>query len=158
MKAHKYLVLMAAAVFLFSVFSVSGFAAKSIKQGKVYDTWLKEIAASKIDQPIVEGLAAKSGGTLRIDVELAFWCRDSETNVPPFVRLIELLNKIAKEKVTVNYFSCERKANKKVKYFVEEFKVERVPTFIFYRQNKEIGRIIENPKKSMLEDFLEIVF
>jgi hypothetical protein len=52
----------------------------------------------------------------------------------------------------------KRKPSKKVKYFVEELKVERVPTFIFYRDGKEIGRIIENPKTSLIEDFLEIVF
>ena len=50
------------------------------------------------------------------------------------------------------------KPNKQTKYYVKDLKVERVPTFIFYKNNKEIGRIIENPKKDMAEDFLEIVF
>jgi len=33
-----------------------------------------------------------------------------------------------------------------------------VPTFIFYRGGGEIGRIVENPKAGMIEDFMEIVF
>jgi len=41
---------------------------------------------------------------------------------------------------------------------VEELKVERVPTFIFYRAGTEIGRIVENPTRGILEDFLAIVF
>jgi len=37
-------------------------------------------------------------------------------------------------------------------------KVERVPTFIFFRDGREIGRIVENPKTGMVEDFMEILF
>ena len=51
----------------------------------------------------------------------------------------------------------KKKPNKDVKYYVEDMKVERVPTFVFFRDGKEIGRTIENPKKSLLDDFLEIL-
>jgi hypothetical protein len=44
------------------------------------------------------------------------------------------------------------------KYFVLPLKIDRVPTFIFYKDKKETGRIVENPKKDLLTDFLEIVF
>jgi hypothetical protein len=35
--------------------------------------------------------------------------------------------------------------------------VEKVPTFIFYRSDREIGRIVENPKTGLLEDTIEIL-
>jgi hypothetical protein len=57
-----------------------------------------------------------------------------------------------------DFFSVERKANKDQKYYVKALKIERIPTFIFYRNGREIGRIVENPKTEMLEDILAIVF
>ena len=35
--------------------------------------------------------------------------------------------------------------------------IERVPTFIIYRGEKEIGRIVETPKKSLERDLWNIV-
>jgi predicted DsbA family dithiol-disulfide isomerase len=59
--------------------------------------------------------------------------------------------------VPIRYFAVPRKATKDVKYYVEEMNVEKVPTFIFSRDGKEIGRIKENPKTGMIEDMLNIV-
>jgi hypothetical protein len=108
-----------------------------------------------VDETFVDTLRTKVGENLKIDVYLGLWCSDSKNHVPPFIKIIET---IGNPKLEVNYYTVERKASKDIKYFVEEFKVERVPTFIFYRDGKEIGRIVENPKNSLIEDFLEIVF
>ncbi len=137
---------------------------KEEKWQTVYDTF-------EVDDSMMEVLASKIGDNLVIDVYFAFWCHDSETNVPPFIKIIDQIKKLNSDDnsgensddnnavaLTVNYYSVKRKANKKIKYYVKDLKVERVPTFIFYRDGKEIGRIIENPKKSLTEDFLEIVF
>ncbi|MGE5339973.1 MAG: thioredoxin family protein [Candidatus Omnitrophota bacterium] len=107
------------------------------------------------DSQIMDQIKSKIGENLKIDVYLGLWCSDSQANVPPFIKILDGLDQ---GKITVNYYTVERKANKDVKYFAEEAKVERVPTFIFYRDGKEIGRIVENPRKSLAEDFLEIVF
>ena len=37
------------------------------------------------------------------------------------------------------------------------YEIEYVPTFIFYREDKEIGRIIETPILSLEEDMLAIL-
>ena len=37
------------------------------------------------------------------------------------------------------------------------FELIRVPTFIFYKKGKEIGRFVEYPKKSVEADFLKIL-
>ncbi len=91
----------------------------------------------------------------------AFWCHDSVVNVPPFIKIIHLVNSERKQlglpPVAVQYYSLERKAHKADVYFVEEHKVKRVPTFIFYKKGKELGRIIENPKKSLTEDIRDMI-
>jgi hypothetical protein len=74
--------------------------------------------------------------------------------VPPLIKILDRLGPT----VMARYFSVARKTSKDIPYYVEDLKVERVPTFVFYRGKGEIGRIIENPKAGMLEDFMEIIF
>ncbi|MCP4218052.1 MAG: thioredoxin family protein [bacterium] len=127
------------------------------KQVLAYEGWGKTYAEFTPDKNILTQVAAKLGKGLKIDVYLAFWCGDSCSNVPPFLKIVEQLRKAGAADLQVNYISLKKKADKSITYFVEKLKVQRVPTFIFYRDGKEIGRIIENPKKTLLEDFLEIL-
>ena len=90
---------------------------------------------------------------LKIDVYLGLWCPDSRNNLPPFIKILDRLA----AGVPVRYFGVPRKPSRDVKYYVVDMAVERVPSFIFYRDGKEIGRIIENPKTGMVEDFMDIV-
>lgn len=115
--------------------------------------WNQRYLDYEPDSSMIDTLKSKVDKNLRIDVYLAFWCGDSKRNVPLFLKIIDQVGK----EVRVHYFSVDRKPSRDIKYFVDKLKVERVPTFIFYRDGKEIGRIIENPQKNMLEDFLEIL-
>jgi len=36
--------------------------------------------------------------------------------------------------------------------------VDKVPTFIFFLNDSEMGRIIENPKTTILQDMENIIF
>ena len=91
---------------------------------------------------------------MKIDVYLGLWCPDSRNNLPPFLKILDRVG-VA---VPVRYVNVPRKTSRDVKYYVEEMQVERVPSFIFYRDGKEIGRIVENPKAGMIEDMMDIVF
>jgi thiol-disulfide isomerase/thioredoxin len=103
---------------------------------------------------MIEALKAKFGPGMKIDVFLGLWCPDSRNHVPVFIKILDRLGSA----VPVRYINVPRKAGGDVKYYVEEFKVERVPSFIFYVEGKEIGRIVENPKTGLLEDIFDIVF
>jgi hypothetical protein len=164
MKNIKHLgrmpVLLLWVVFIFFATStIIGLAAEKIEKDKILkdEEWKKVYDEFTPDDSLIEALASKSGENLKIDVYLGLWCSDSKHNVPPFLKIIEKINKF-NNNLTVNYFIVERKPTRETKYFVEDLKIERVPTFIFYRDQKEIGRIIENPKKSLIEDFMEIIF
>jgi len=117
--------------------------------------WGTNYVRYRVDESFLDTLKAKIGDNLKIDVYLGTWCPDSLNNVPKFMKIIDT---VRNPNVTVNFYNVKRKAGKDVKYYVKDFKVERVPTFIFYRDGKEIGRIVENPQKSLVEDFLEIIF
>jgi hypothetical protein len=122
---------------------------------KTGQEWENLYAQYHPDLSLLGVLKEKLGQNLKIDVYLGLWCSDSRNNVPQFIKLIDI---IGQDEVTVNYYTVERKANKDIKYYVPDFNVERIPTFIFYREGKEIGRIVENPQKSIIDDFLEIIF
>ena len=117
--------------------------------------WGTNYVRYRVDESFLDTLKAKVGDNLKIDVYLGTWCPDSINNVPKFIKIIDT---VRNPNVTVNFYNVKRKASKDVKYYVKDLKVERVPTFIFYRDGKEIGRIVENPQKSLVEDFLEIIF
>jgi hypothetical protein len=104
-----------------------------------------------VDQ--ISALKEKLGGNLKIDIYLGLWCSDSRNNVPPFIKMLDA----AGNPVPVRFFNVQRKPVKTIRYFVDKLQVERVPTFIFYRGDQEIGRIVENPKAGLGEDMLAIL-
>ncbi len=118
--------------------------------------WEKNYMDYRVDEGFLDTLKSKVDGNLKIAVYLGTWCGDSRNNVPVFIKIMEELGK--DHNIQVDYYNVQRKPNPSVKYFFEDLKVERVPTFIFFRDGKEIGRIVENPKNSLIEDFLEIIF
>jgi len=140
------------------IFAVAlGFAIEKINREKILENpaWEKIYTEYKLEDAYIETLLSRIGDKLSIEVYMAFWCGDSKENVPVFLKIID---QIDPNRIKINYYSVDRKPTRDVKYFVEDLKVERVPTFIFYWDGQEIGRIIEQPKLSMIEDFLEIIF
>lgn len=81
------------------------------------------------------------------------WCPDCQDLVPQFYKILDE-SEIGDESLRViavdGYKKCEGVG-------LEKYKIEKVPTFIFYRKGKEIGRIIERPKGKLEEDILGIV-
>jgi hypothetical protein len=117
--------------------------------------WQKNYYHFEVDDGLIETFRIKANDNLEIDVYLGTWCSDSRKNVPGFIKIMDIA---LVKSLKVKYFDVSRKANKDVKYYVEDLKVERVPTFIVYRDGKEIGRIVENPENSLIEDLIEIIF
>lgn len=103
---------------------------------------------------MLDGLKQKLGAGLEIDVYLGLWCPDSRNNVPLFIKIMDRLA----SRIPVRYFEVPRKPSRDVRYYVEEYEVRRVPTFIFRENGKEFGRIVEKPKTGMLEDMLDIFY
>jgi hypothetical protein len=117
------------------------------------EEWKANYDAFMPDAGRIQKIREKLGKNLRIDIYLGLWCSDSRNNVPPFIRIMDAVA----APVPVRFFNVQRKPVKTMQYFSEKFRVERVPTFIFYRDNAEIGRIVENPKVGLMDDMLAIL-
>ena len=145
-------------IFMFSA-AFGAPAAEKIDRNKILTQekeWQALYDESRVDDDFVDALKSKIGDNLKIEVYFAFWCGDSRNHVPPFLKILDSVDDAGK--VPVNFYTVKRKPTHETKYYVEALKVERVPTFIFYRDGEEIGRIVENPTNSLVEDFLEIIF
>jgi hypothetical protein len=114
---------------------------------KIYDDFVP-------DAQLIENLRSKAP-ELKADVYFGFLCSDSRNHVPVFLKILDTLNVPAFE---VNFYEVEKKANADQKYFVADKEIEKVPTFVFYANGFEMGRIVENPKNSLLQDMMLIVF
>lgn len=90
---------------------------------------------------------------IKITIVLATWCIDSKEQVPAFLKIIDMLN-FNYENITI--IGVDR--NKKSKTAnIDNLDIEYVPTFIFYKNEKEIGRIIESPYETLEKDILNIL-
>jgi thiol-disulfide isomerase/thioredoxin len=90
---------------------------------------------------------------IKITVVMATWCGDSKDWVPRFYKIMDGLNFDYKN---LKLISVDR-SKKAAGTHVETLKIEKVPTFIFYRGEVELGRIIEVPTDLLEKDILKIV-
>ncbi len=88
-----------------------------------------------------------------ITVVMATWCIDSKREVP---RLYKVLDEAGYNTKRVKVIAVDRK-KQAVVVDISDMNIERVPTIIVYNGDKEIGRIIESPKKSIEQDLWKIV-
>lgn len=143
-------------IILLLIFSISIFSDNSINRNDILNEpgWKNIYEEYTFENDVIELIRGKSENFNKIDIYFGFWCGDSETNVPKFIKI---LDKLSLKDLKITYYSLGRKKTGE-KFFVKPIKIERVPTFVFYKGKKEIGRIIENPKQDLLTDFLDIVF
>ncbi|REE80820.1 thiol-disulfide isomerase/thioredoxin [Lutibacter oceani] len=90
---------------------------------------------------------------ITIKAFMGTWCGDSKQQTPILYKILDNtdFNYNNLELVTVN------RSKKTPDNLQEGFNIIRVPTFIFYKNGKEIGRFVEYPRETVEEDMLKIV-
>lgn len=85
---------------------------------------------------------------LTITIVLGTWCPDSRREVPRFMKIVDLWG-FPEEKMRFIGVDIDKIAPLQD---YQELGIERVPTFIFYENKTEKGRIIEVPVTSLEQD------
>jgi hypothetical protein len=116
--------------------------------------WKQIYDAYTPDATLIESLKSKAS-ELKASVYFGYWCDDSKKNVPVFLKILDTLNM---PEFKVDFYEVDKKATAGQKYFVEDMLIEKVPTFIFYVNDFEMGRIVENPLNTILQDIMLMVF
>jgi thiol-disulfide isomerase/thioredoxin len=131
-----------------------GYFAKDQLTRPPYSEWfLKGYDDYQFNTDAVNKLAGISKNDITIKIVLGTWCPDSRREVPRFMHVLDLWQFPA-DKVT--FIGVDNAKLSPVGEY-EKLDIQRVPTFIFYRNNIESGRIIENPVTSLEQDMVNIL-
>ncbi|SEK52159.1 Thiol-disulfide isomerase or thioredoxin [Colwellia chukchiensis] len=88
---------------------------------------------------------------LHIDIYFATWCHDSKREVPKFLKILAENSRLSHRLIALDRNKSEPSGAAKHQ------QVQFTPTFIVYRENKEIGRIIERPTDSLITDISKML-
>ncbi|MCX6253235.1 MAG: thioredoxin family protein [Bacteroidia bacterium] len=90
---------------------------------------------------------------LTIKIVLGTWCPDSRREVPRFIRVLDIWQFPVSG---VTFIGVDNAKLSPVGEY-NNLDIQRVPTFIIYKNNNEAGRIIENPRTSLEQDIVNIL-
>ncbi len=90
---------------------------------------------------------------VHITLLLGTWCKDSQREVPRFVKILE---ESGYSPGTVEVIAVNREKTTPGQ-FESGLELLQVPTFIFYRNGEELGRIVEFPIEDLESDVLKIL-
>ncbi|UWX54376.1 thioredoxin family protein [Maribacter litopenaei] len=117
--------------------------------GKNYEDYdLEENRISKFEEKLTE---------YHIKIFMGTWCGDSKREVPRLFKILEHANFPA-EKIQMVALDVRPKHYKKSPGEEEwGLQILRVPTIIFYKNGREVNRIIESPNSSLEKDIFDII-
>jgi hypothetical protein len=104
------------------------------------------------DQAVLNQIYPKLG-EITITLVMGSWCGDSKEQVPHFYKILDQLKFDIKRLKLI----CVDRSKTAPGIDISKFNIQLVPTIIFYRGEKEIGRIIETPEASLEKDMLRIL-
>ena len=102
---------------------------------------------------VIDALRGISKDGLTIKIVMGTWCPDSRREVPRFMRVMKEIN-FPEEKIIL--IGVDNVKLSPIDNY-DALGIDRVPTFIFYKNNIETGRIIENPSTSLEQDMVNIL-
>ena len=88
-----------------------------------------------------------------ITIVMASWCPDSQREVPRMIKVLEALD-YPMEMVKIIAVNRQKEVPN---IDLSAMEIKYVPTFIFYKDNEELGRIVEMPKQSLEIDIINIL-
>lgn len=119
-----------------------------------HDEWyLTEYNSYKPDVEKVFKIMETNVSQVTVLIVLGTWCPDSHREVPRFMKLID---ECGLARIKVSLLGVDMNKIAPIGDY-EKLEIKRVPTFIVYRNNIEIGRIIEYPATSLEGDLTEIL-
>ena len=130
-----------------------GFANKESFSDDAYKGWFtRNYDSYKTDKATIDALKKSLKG-YKVKGFMGTWCGDSKRETPRFYKVLEEAGFNLKnvELVTVN------RSKRTPDNLQEGLDIKRVPTFIFYKNGKEVGRYVEYPRETLEKDILKIV-
>lgn len=130
-----------------------GLANKAMFSQAPYQTWFNNYYNNYKPNDAVIKKISKHINDYKIKGFIGTWCGDSKRETPKFYKILELtgFDKNRFDLATVN------RSKKTPDNLQEGLNIIKVPTFIFYKNGKEVGRFVEYPRETIEKDVLKIV-
>ncbi len=90
---------------------------------------------------------------VKTTIVMGTWCSDSREQVPRFFKVMDEAG-YNTDNVSI---ICVDRERKDLTGAVDSLDIKLVPTFIFYRDGNELGRIVESPQQTIEEDIYDII-
>ncbi|HTN47377.1 MAG TPA: thioredoxin domain-containing protein [Flavipsychrobacter sp.] len=115
--------------------------------------WLESGAAGYTPNNEALEYLKKELGEYEIVIFAGTWCDDSKLWLPRLYKVMQAAN------YPMRRYSMYGVDRAKTSKYVENklYKIELVPTIILLKKNKEIGRIVENPQKTLEQDMVGFI-
>jgi len=125
----------------------------SLTGNPVFNSWFTP--GYKSYTPKAEAITKIASGSedVQVLIFMGTWCGDTKRELPRFFNIVDEA-KFPEKNITM--YAVDR-AKKTTDDLADKYRITNVPTFIFLVGDKEIGRIVESPKKSLEEDMVEIL-
>lgn len=131
-----------------------GYAQKSDFLKNQYKGWFEyHYKKYKTDKEVVKKIKKNLKG-VSVLCFMGTWCGDSKRETPRFYKIMEEANFDFKKNFQLIALNRSKKTPDNLQ---KGHNIIRVPTFIFYKKNKEIGRFVEYPRETMEKDILKIL-
>ena len=121
--------------------------------GKHSDWFSKNYDNYTPDQKIVQKIKKKLNN-ISIKSFIGSWCHDSKRELPRFYKIMELAGFDLENDFKMIGITIGKKTPTNLQ---KGFAINHTPTFIFFRDGKEIGRFVEHSKKTIEKDILKIL-
>jgi hypothetical protein len=119
-----------------------------------YSWWFNsEYEMYKPDKQMLDSIKQKIEN-IRIRIVLGTWCSDSRSEVPRLFKILDSLN-FPSDKIKLIAVDRDKRD---LAGEAEKLSIELVPTFIFYLEGKEWGRITEAPVETLEKDMKRILW
>ena len=106
----------------------------------------------KPESTVIQALSGQLSD-ISTTIIMGTWCSDSREQVPRFFRILDAIN-APHGQITI---ICVNKKKLCKDLSLDEYALNKVPTFIFKRNSAEAGRIVETPTVSIEKDLLSII-
>lgn len=124
---------------------------------KPYSDWYLGNFQAYIPDSAELALLADHIHGINIKVVIGTWCSDSKRETPRLFKLLTAIN-YPIEEISIIGVARDKFRNEKDSIpSIKKLNIVRVPTIIFYKDKKELGRIIEYPVNSLEKDMNLII-
>lgn len=130
-----------------------GIQKRTALEAKPYNAWFTTNYESyEMDEDVVKQLTPLLKN-INIKVFMGTWCGDSKEQTPPFYKILDATKYNEKDLTLITVSRAKTTPEK----YEAGLDIIKVPTFIFYKNGKELNRIVEYPVESLEKDMLAIL-